>query len=134
MPLDLKLTPERVSGAVSAAVRATALELGAKIRETFDDSRFTWETTTHRHNGAVAGTPRDVVDLGTLRDSQTEPQPVGPLAYRIEWTADHASAVLLGATFRKREYSMPGRNVPAVALMEFDLAGAFARHVKGKLS
>lgn len=102
-------------------------QLGTAIQAGFKDPVYAWPGVTKRRSGTVAGTVRDVVDLGELRDSQTPARRVGPGHYEISWTADHAAAVFLGAVLKGRKGAMPARNVPMNVLRNFDFLAAVAR-------
>lgn len=118
---------------VALAFRRTVREVEAEAVAAHDATIWGWSGQTRRENGETAGSPRNVVDLGTLRDSQQPAQYSGPLAARISWDAQYAAAVYLGAVFRKREYSMPARNVPRYALQKVNVPATFDRHLQALL-
>ena len=45
-------------------------ELGYAMDDAMNDERWSWPRLTYRQNGDVAGSPRDIVDTGELRDSR----------------------------------------------------------------
>lgn len=104
-------------------------DFAAECQDTFDNPIWAWPATTRRRNGELAGTRRDLVDLGDLKASQQPPEFTGNSA-RITWDADHAATAFLGAVFRKRAYSMPARNLPTVVARSFDWQASFAKHFK----
>lgn len=55
---------------VDKAFEDTALDLFGLFREAIEDPIWEWPRITHRRSGEVAGSPRNIVDLGNLRDSQ----------------------------------------------------------------
>lgn len=118
--LNVNLEP-----ATDTALRYATKSLGTAIRTGFDDPVYSWPGVTKRRSGEVAGSPRNVVDLGALRDSQTEPIRLQQFAYALEWTAPYANAVFLGAVGKGRKSSIPARNVPKNVLNTFDLKRAF---------
>ena len=78
--------------------RAAFIELFARYQASFDPPAWSWPRETRRRVGVV-GSPRNIVDLGTLRQSGTYSFPD---AYSIEarWSADYATAVHEGARLR----------------------------------
>jgi hypothetical protein len=52
-----------------SALRDTAIDLKDAFTETISSPIFYYDTTTYRQNGTVVTSPRDVVDMGDLRDS-----------------------------------------------------------------
>ena len=132
MPLkfDLDLLPiqQQADRALEGAVR----KAGQAIRQGFSDPGYAWPGVTKRRSGQLAGTRRDVVDTGELRDSQTPPVRLGVGAYQLQWTAQRAAATFLGAVYKRRAYSLPARNVPLNTLRDFDFPAAFAQAWKGQ--
>ncbi|WP_339096192.1 hypothetical protein WDJ50_02565 [Deinococcus sp. VB142] len=112
---------------LSRAFEATVQDFADACQDAFEHPAYAWPATTRRRNGEVVSSPRNIVDMGTLRDSQQPPQFAGNSA-RISWTAGHAAAVFLGAVYRKRDYSMPARNLPRDTARAFDWRAAFAKH------
>ena len=49
-----------------------ANKLDSEFRKTIEAEIFTWDAATKRKNGIPVTTPRDIVDLGFLRDSQSK--------------------------------------------------------------
>lgn len=115
---------------VQVAFRRTVREVEREARDAHDEVIWGWSGRTERRNGETAGSPRNVVDLGTLRDSQQPAEYSGPLTSRITWEAEHAAAVYLGAVFRKRDASLPARNVPRYALQKVNVAATLDRHLR----
>jgi hypothetical protein len=118
--------------ATTVAFRRTVQEVEVAARAAHDEVIWGWSGSTERQNGETAGSTRNVVDLGTLRDSQ-QPATYSGLNARIEWSAEHAAAVYLGAVFRKRAYSLPARNVPRYALQKVNVAATLQRHLAALL-
>ena len=123
--IQVRIRTDQLARRADQAMRRTVVKLGEAIQDGFDDPRYIWPGVTKRRSGAVAGTRRDVVDLGTLKGSQTTPVRLGGGRYRLEWQANYAAAVFLGAVFRKRRGVMPARNVPMNVLRDFEFARTF---------
>lgn len=127
MSTRLDLDFSALNREVDVAARKATRQLGDAIQEGFGDVAYAWPGVTKRRSGETAGTVRDVVDLGTLRDSQSAPLRVGNGHYELTWDTDYAAAVFLGAVFKRRSYTMPARNVPLNVLRDFDFPAAFAQ-------
>lgn len=75
--------------------------LDTEFTATFNDPIFRWPRATVRSTGEIAGSPRNIVDTGKLRDSQTVV--INQLYARFTWSAkngegqDYAAKVLLGS-------------------------------------
>ena len=128
MPLPLRmmlnpLFPAKLEHAFTETVR----EYADQAREAFDKSEWGWNKVTHRRNGDVVSSPRNIVDSGELRDSQQEPQIVG-LTARITWDSDHAAPVFLGAVYHQRSCTLPARNLPLHTLQNMNFSEVFMRH------
>ena len=78
--------------------RAAFIELFGRYQASFNPPAWSWPRETRRRVGVV-GSPRNIVDLGALRQSGTY---TFPDAYSIEarWSADYATAKHEGARLR----------------------------------
>lgn len=132
MPIEVKTDFRALDRAAAEALEDSVDEYARAAYDLFDDERFAWPGTTKRQSGELAGTTRDVVDMGTLQMSQ-EIEKHHALEYAVVWPVDHAAAVFVGAVYTSRNYSMPARNVPRIALQEFNFEEAFAKAFRGKL-
>lgn len=110
------------------AFKATVRDVERALPAAHDRQVYGWNQQTRRRNGETVGSPRDVRDTGALARSQQPAQYSDPTTARITWTADHAAAVYLGAVFRKRELSLPARNVPRDTLQAMNLPALFVQH------
>lgn len=54
---------------ITTAFKNTAIKLGEEFTNTIESPVFFYPTTTYRKNGEVVTSPRNVVDMGDLRDS-----------------------------------------------------------------
>ena len=113
--VDLNFEPlkERLLQAFEGA----ADEFTKQLPQQFDDDRWQWPRRTRRASGEVIVSPRDIVDLGTLRDSMTHEVDRNLAQYR--WPTDYAASVFLGATFEDGRPDLPARNLPREAMLEF---------------
>lgn len=55
---------------IGEAFKGMARDLGDRFTEMIEDERWEWDRPTRRSDGSLAGSPRDIVDTGALRDSQ----------------------------------------------------------------
>lgn len=130
MPVRLALNLQALDRAADRALGHVAEDLDAALHDQLNNPEWGWPGQTRRKSGGTAGTTRDIVDTGALEDSQ-QLQQVGKLHWQVTWDAPYAAAVFLGAVFKKRRYSMPARNIAAVALRDFNVAERFAAHWGG---
>ena len=56
---------------IDSIVKAIAEQFDHQCREAIEATMWQWDRVTHRSNGQVVGSPRDIVDTGALRDSQS---------------------------------------------------------------
>jgi hypothetical protein len=64
-----------------------------------EQDKWGWPNETHRRNGSVVGSPRDIVDTGELRDS-LRLEPVSPTEVIYSYDCNHAIIVHQGATLK----------------------------------
>ena len=67
----LEVFQENFKGDIHAAFDATAEVLHENIKGQIQDEKWVWGNVTHRRNGQIVGSPRDIVDTGRLLESQT---------------------------------------------------------------
>lgn len=118
----------KIRAALKESLAATMPHVDKKIKETFHDPIWQWPRQTRRRNGTLVTSPRDVIDRGSLLDSQSYRQTKAN-EYTFTWKADYAQNVFAGddgATY--------ARNVPIVALYHFNLAQKFSVEFKALLS
>lgn len=85
--------------ASDAAQQAVFRELSGRFQQAIRTPAYGWPRNTLRQNGQMVGSPRDIVDTGTLLRQQQSPQISGTVAtYR--WTAPYSPIVHEGARLR----------------------------------
>lgn len=69
--------------------------------------KWNWPNRTVRQNGEVVDSPRDIIDEGTLRNSQRISFEAGKdtVTGEVAWTADHAISVHQGANGPARPFT-----------------------------
>lgn len=127
MPASVTIDMQELERRAQRAFRQTVQALEADLPAAHGAVVWGWQGRTQRQNGQVAGSPRNVVDTGELRDSQQPAQYPSALHARIAWNAEHAAAVYLGAVFHDRAASLPARNVPLYSIDRVNLPETFAR-------
>jgi hypothetical protein len=82
------------------SAQQTFEEIGREMQLQITEKRRLYPRETKRRNGDVVSSPRDVVDLGELRDSMSEEtlRTTQEVEYSIKWDADHAQYVFVGTT------------------------------------
>jgi hypothetical protein len=90
--------PGELNQKLVEAVQNTFVELIDEYQESFNPSAWNWPRDTKRRVGSV-GSPRNIVDIGTLRQSFAYSSP-NPYALEARWSANYATAVHEGARLR----------------------------------
>lgn len=122
----LRLNLKRFEDVLEGAVRDTGEDLERHLVGVFDDPVWQWPANTKRKGGQTVGSPRNVVDSGDLRGSQTLDN-TARFALEFEWSVPYATTVFEG------HGSSPARNVPLVGLREFNFPTKFAAKVRATL-
>jgi hypothetical protein len=90
--------PGELSGLLQKISRETLAELFGRYQASFNPSAWNWPRETKRRVGTV-GSPRNIVDIGTLRQSGTYSF-TDPYTMEARWSAQYATAVHEGARLR----------------------------------
>jgi hypothetical protein len=90
--------PGDLRGPVQEICRNTLAELFGRYQASFNPSAWNWPRETQRRVGK-AGSPRNIVDRGTLRQSGTYTFP-DAFSMEARWSANYATAVHEGARLR----------------------------------
>ncbi len=93
--IDYQGNARRASEKAAAAVFQI---LNARFQVALTAPVYDWRSgvTTVRSNGQEVGSPRNIIDTGLLRQSNTGPT-INGLRAEFRWTAPHAAAVHEGA-------------------------------------
>lgn len=87
------------AAAQEAARRASEIVMGelfGAFQASFTQQAWDWPRPTPRGGGQVAGSPRNIIDTGNLRQSGSF-QMTGPYQATFRWSANYATAVHEGA-------------------------------------
>jgi hypothetical protein len=89
----------RFDSAIQNALIGTANELDSQFTKEINSKKWDWPNETKRKNGQTVTAPRDIVDLGKLRSSQTRQQKG---RYRVDWIwdVDYSVVVHNGASLK----------------------------------
>lgn len=98
--------------AVQKALEETVNKLEDQFKKEIKSSTWQWYSLggakkTLRKNGREVGEPRDIVDLGNLLDSQSEPQQTSKYSFLIKWEVNYSAIVHDGGALKN------GRPYPA---------------------
>jgi hypothetical protein len=133
--LNFKLNPQgikKLNGAIDKAFKATVEAYGDECKAAIESPIWEWDGITHRRNGSIASSPRDIVDLGELRDSQEISFPDSSTG-KVEYTAAHSAAVHEGHVTSNGSI-VPGRPWTEEAARNTDFEGIMGEVLKRELS
>lgn len=106
--MTLRLNSARIVAKAAAALELTCQQADAANTQAITASVYPWIGTTRRKNGEIVTSPRDIVDLGQLRDAQILMR-VDRQTFRLSWGVGHALAVHEGQTLRSGKHTLPRR-------------------------
>jgi len=93
-----------------------------------EDPKWEWDRITKRKSGVIVDSPRDIVDIGTLRDALTI-EYIDQTEAEISYPVDYAIDVHEGAT-RSDGSKMPARSWVTAAVDELDLVQVLADNLE----
>jgi hypothetical protein len=125
--MAIEINTDRINARINRAWASTNEALSTQFKAEIEAVQWPWPNATARRNGQVVTSPRDIVDLGELRDSQSLTQ-IDPNAYEHRWDAPHAAAVRLGYRTRNGR-SIPGRDWVSAGLQNFDVAQEMSKRL-----
>jgi hypothetical protein len=118
----------KLDNAIGAALAATVRELEKAMRDSIESAIYFWPNETQRQNGQTVSSPRDIVDEGSLRDSQIARRIV-LRRWEIAWEVAYAVIVLLGFQGVAGN-SQPGRDWIRYGLSNIDLSQVFSEELR----
>ncbi|MEL7494648.1 MAG: hypothetical protein AAGJ95_11895 [Cyanobacteria bacterium J06554_11] len=95
----LRINRAKIDSLLGQALKVAIADLDASFTAVIESSLFAWPNFTNRVNGQTVGSPRDIVDTGEFRDSQSYTA-INPLLYRFVWAIEYALVILYGYTTR----------------------------------
>jgi len=90
--------PGETNQMLARIVGEVFVELIERYQASFDAQAWPWPRETRRRVGTV-GSPRNIIDIGTLKQSFHYSQP-NPFVLEGRWSANYATAVHEGARLR----------------------------------
>jgi hypothetical protein len=85
-----KIDRSKVRTAVKLALADTVAQADLAFRVAIEKPQYEWSGQTLRQNGTLVGTPRNIVDLGNLRDSQSH-HAIDDFHWQFTWGVDYAA-------------------------------------------
>jgi hypothetical protein len=85
-----KIDRTKVRTAVKLALADTVAQADLAFKVAIEKPQYEWSGETLRQNGTLVGSPRNIVDSGNLRDSQTA-TPINDFSWQFEWSEDYAA-------------------------------------------
>jgi|TARA_B100001059_G_scaffold236685_1_gene289047 hypothetical protein len=89
----------KFDSAVKNALVQSANQLDSQFTKEINSKKWDWPNETKRKNGKTVTAPRDIVDLGKLRSSQTRQQ-TGRYSIEWIWNVDYSAVVHNGARLK----------------------------------
>ena len=102
----MKIDASKLNRAIKKGFEQTVKNFANQCTEEIESEKWQWDGITHRSNGQVVGSPRDIVDTGELRDSQAIL--IEGNKASVDYSAEHAVKVHEGS---------PADNYPARPFM-----------------
>jgi hypothetical protein len=109
-----------VIDAVHQAWDETVDEIDRANQKAIQDERYGWPRTTHRQNGQVVTTPRNILDTAALLESQSLNRTSND-TFELSWGVDYAAKVHEGETLKNGQ-TRPARRWTQEAIRGDDTA------------
>jgi hypothetical protein len=87
----MQIDASHLDKVIESALLQTLNAVAHNADRAMTDDRWDWPNTTHRRNGSVVGSPRDIVDTGDLYRSRSTPVvkgSQGTITYNCEYADD----------------------------------------------
>jgi hypothetical protein len=109
---------------INQAFEKACRQFGEEHQRAINSKSYSWGRSTKRKNRSIAGSPRDIVDTGELKNSYVFIR-TSSTRFELRWDAKHASTVFHG----KANY--PSRNWHLLAKRNFSLSAVTQSNLKG---
>ncbi len=116
---------------IQSAFETVVEEFAAEQINQIETVKWNWDGTTHRKSGEVVSSPRNIVDLGNLRDSLSV-EYLDATEVNYSYPVDYAAAVHEGAVYSSGR-EMPARPWVDSAIASYPIAERFADEVRRKI-
>lgn len=97
---NLVINRQGILDAIDQALDDTIAEIDEAFTESIEQPLYTWANFTVRRSGERVSSPRNIVDLANLKDSQTHYTTL-PLTYEFAWGVPYAGLVHEGGYIRQ---------------------------------
>lgn len=119
----IKFNTVQLLGAAEEAFKSVNEAAGVQFTRRITENRWEWPREP---------SPRDIVDLGQLRDSYKGPRMIEPTLAEHAWPVDYAMAVHEGANIKNAwgrgiRVTLPARPWVTTTLKEWDFAAAYGK-------
>lgn len=99
---------QNIERALTNGLQDTVRDLNSAYITAIESPRYGWPGSTARRSGELAGTTRNIVDLGRFRDSQ-DVEFINPFLAEFSWNVPYAPQIFFGYTTRAGN-TFPARN------------------------
>jgi hypothetical protein len=117
--MKININLSKLNSAIESALFETTIELSIASQNALKVNRWRWSRATVRRSGEVAGSPRNIIDTGTLYRSQQVK--IGNKSASISYAAKYAQIV-----HRDRPWLRQ-------ASEEVDILGTFTKNLRKNL-
>ena len=127
----VQLNYANIYNALISGLKDTARDLDQAYTTAIESPRYGWPGSTQRASGELAGTTRNIVDLGRFRDSQ-QLQFINPFLAEFSWgggAVNYAPQIFFGYT-TSRGNEFPARNPVQEAHKITDPTELFGENVR----
>ena len=90
--MSYKSNRSKLNSHIQQTFHNTADRFGKVLNDAMEAKVYEWDTITFRKSGEVAGSPRDIVDTGYLRDSRYDVSKMNQRDYI--YRADYALSLI----------------------------------------
>lgn len=105
----LQLNTQQIKQTIAVSMGETVAAIDDAFKQAIDKPLYPWQNSTRRRSGEIAFSPRNIVDLGNLRNSQNYKQ-TGTTTYLFSWDVPYSGLVHEGGyTQGKNPRYYPGR-------------------------
>lgn len=103
---NIKIDTAKINSAISSSFDRTVERTSEAMDYAIDADLYDYPRTTQRKSGEIVGSPRNLVDLGNLKDSKVVSRSSDGNAAEFSWSVDYSLAVHEGYTTKT------GKDVP----------------------
>jgi len=128
----IRIDTAKLNKVISQAFDATVERLDHALDEAITDDLYEYPRTTKRRSGEIAGSPRNIVDLGNLKDSKVVARSSSSEVVEFSWQEPYSMAVHEGHT-TKSGTEVPPRRWTEKGVEICDPAKVFGQELERRL-